>query len=319
MHPIPTVSVVIPCYNAERYIIATIESVLAQQHSGIEIIVVDDGSSDRSVELVRSRFPAVRVEQQANQGVAASRNNGIRLATGEWIAFVDADDIWLEGKLDAQLEQLAANPDCRMNYCAWQVWPSDAPAPTPAYLAELGQAEGERSRWDGPSGWIYPELLLDCVVWTSTVLAHRSLFDEIGAFDTGLRVGEDYDLWLRISRVTQILRVARPYALYRIHPASITHSRPTDNYRAKVIERALTEWGLQSPDGRQANPKAVQRMLAKSWSDFAGAQLRAGDIGGAKHSARQSLRAFPAQLPGWKLLIKAHASSAAATSIKETA
>lgn len=319
MHSTPTVSVVIPCYNAERYIVATIESVLAQRHPGIEIIVVDDGSSDRSVDLVRATFPAVRVVQQANQGVAAARNNGIRLATGDWIAFVDADDIWLEGKLDAQLAQLAANPGCRMNYCAWQVWPSDSPAPTPAYLAELGQAAGERARWDGPSGWVYTDLLLDCVVWTSTVLAHRSLFDEIGAFDTSLRVGEDYDLWLRTSRVTQILRVARPYALYRIHPASITHSRPTDNYRAKVIGRALAQWGLQSPDGRQADAKAVQRMLAKSWSDFAAALLRAGDVAHAKQGAIESLRTFPAQLPGWKLLIKAYASSLAGTSTKEAA
>jgi glycosyltransferase involved in cell wall biosynthesis len=316
VHPIPTVSVVIPCYNAERYIVATIETVLAQQHPGIEIIVVDDGSSDRSVELVRATFPQVRVVQQANQGVAAARNHGISLATGEWIAFVDADDIWLPGKLAAQFQQLAANPGCRMNYCAWQVWPSDSPRPAPAYLAELEQKAGECALWDGPSGWVYPDLLLDCVVWTSTVLAHRSLFDEIGNFDTTLRLGEDYDLWLRLSRVTTILRVARPYALYRLHPASITRSRPTENHRATVIGRALAKWGTQSPDGRQADPKAVRRMLAKSWSDFAAAQLGAGDVGHARRGCWQSLRASPAHVPGWKVLVKTYAKSLAGISVK---
>jgi glycosyltransferase involved in cell wall biosynthesis len=319
VHPVPTISVVIPCYNAEGYIAATIESVLAQEHPGLEIIVVDDGSSDGSVALVRASFPQVRVEQQANQGVAAARNKGIALASGEWIAFVDADDIWLPGKLAAQLEQLAANPDCRMNYCAWKVWPSDAPRPTPAYLAELAQSAGERARWDGPSGWVYPDLLLDCVVWTSTVMARRSLFDEIGSFDTSLRLGEDYDLWLRASRVTPILRVVHPYALYRIHPASITHSRPTDNHRAQVIGRALAQWGVKSPDGRQADPKAIRRMLARSWSDFAGAQLQAGDLAHAKRGCWQALRASPAHVPGWKVLIKTYARSLAGPSIKETA
>lgn len=319
MHPIPTVSVVIPCYNAERYIVATIESVLAQQHPGIEIIVVDDGSSDRSVALVRDTYPDVRVVQQANQGVAAARNNGIAHATGEWIAFVDADDIWLPGKLAAQFEQLAANPDCRMNYCAWQVWPSDAPQPTPDYLAELELRAGDRTRWDGPSGWVYPDLLLDCVVWTSTVLAQRALFDEVGNFDTTLRLGEDYDLWLRLSRVTPILRVARPYALYRIHPASITHSRPIDNHRATVIGRALAQWGVDSPDGRRADPKAIRRMLAKSWSDFAAAQLRAGDLVRAKRGCWQALSASAAHVPGWKILIKVYMRSLAHPPMKEAA
>jgi glycosyltransferase involved in cell wall biosynthesis len=306
----PRVSVVIPCYNAERYICATIETVLAQAEPDIEIIVVDDGSKDRSVELVRAAFPGVRVVEQPNQGVAAARNHGLRVACGEWIAFVDADDIWLPGKLAAQFAQLADAPGCRMSYAAWQVWPSDTPRPDATYLAELQQAAADRARWQGPSGWIYPELLLDCVVWTSTVLAHRSLFDEIGGFDTTLRVGEDYDLWLRASRATEILRVAHPYALYRIHPASITKSRPTDNYRARVIGRALEKWGMRSPDGQLADSKAVQRMLAKSWSDFAGAQYQAGDFDQAKRGARQALRLSGAHLPGWKVLLKSYAKGA---------
>lgn len=302
----PTVSVIIPCYNAERYIAATIDSVLAQELEGIEIIVVDDGSSDGSVALVRSRFPEVRLEQQANAGVAAARNKGLALARGAWVAFVDADDIWLPGKLAAQLAQMQALPGCRMSYTAWQVWPSAEPLPDSATLAQLAAVADDSARWSGASGWIYPQLLLDCVVWTSTVLAERTLFEETGGFDPGLRIGEDYDLWLRASRLTPIVRVARPYALYRIHPASITKSMPTDNYRARVIDRALQQWGLGSPDGSAADGAAVRQMLAKSWSDFGGAHLHGGSLQSARRGGWTALRLDPRHLPGWKVLLKSY-------------
>jgi glycosyltransferase involved in cell wall biosynthesis len=303
----PIVSVVIPCYNAEPYIAATIRSVLAQDVPGIEVIVVDDGSKDRSLELVREQFPQVRAVAQANQGVAAARNHGLSLARGEWVAFVDADDIWLPGKLQAQLDEMAAVEGCRMSYTAWQVWPSLAAEPDPGYLDQLAAVADDSARWRGASGWIYPQLLLDCVVWTSTVLARRSLFEEIGGFDTTLRIGEDYDLWLRASRVTPIHRVARPYALYRTHPASITRSLPTDNYRARVVKRALASWGLRSPDGRVADKAAVRRLLAKSWSDYAGAHLQGGSLVQARRGGWTALRTDFRHLAGWKVLARSYA------------
>lgn len=307
----PVVSVIIPCYNAERYIGATIASVLAQDQAGLEIIVVDDGSSDGSVDLLRREFPQVRLEQQANAGVAAARNRGIALARGKWVAFVDADDIWLPGKLAAQFDGMAKVPGCRMSYTAWKVWTSADPLPTPSLLAALENEAADLAQWQGASGWIYPELLADCVVWTSTVLAERALFDEVGVFDTSLRVGEDYDLWLRLSRVTPIHRVAQPYALYRQHPASITASMPTDNYRAKVIGRALASWGMHSPDGRAADKASIRRLLSTSWSDYASAHLRAGSLAQARRGGWAALRADPGHVPGWKVLVKAFLKSMA--------
>jgi GT2 family glycosyltransferase len=315
---LPTISVVIPCYNAERYIAATIESVLAQEHPGLELIVVDDGSKDGSVDLVCRLFPQVRIERQANAGVAAARNRGIGLARGDYIAFVDADDIWLPGKLAATLALIQATPGCRMGYTAWQVWPSTEPRPSGADLTALAAAAGNTAQWCGASGWIYPELLLDCVVWTSTVLVQRSLFDEVGMFDISLRVGEDYDLWLRLSRVTPIVRVARPFAMYRIHPASITKTMPTANYRARVIGSALARWGMVSPDGRTADSVAVQKMLAKSWSDFAGAQLAAGEPAQAWRSAWTALSRDAGHVPGWKLLVKSALRTLAPKFFKES-
>ncbi len=309
---VPTkISVIIPCSNAERYIAAAVRSVLAQDWPDLEVIVVEGGSSDRSAELVRDTFPEVTLLWQTNQGVADARNIGIRHSQGDWIAFLDADDIWLPGKLQAQWQMLSAQPTARMAYSAWQVWFSTEPSPSPEYVDKLLRQSGDLDRWAGPSGWIYPQLLLDCEVWTSTVLAHRSLFEEVGLFDTTLPIGEDYDLWLRASRVTEILRVPRPYALYRKHPASATTAVPQMNYKGLVISRALARWGYGSPDGSNARKADVNRALAQSWSDFAGAHLKAGNLGRAWYGGLRSLRADLWHAGGWKIFAKTVARSLA--------
>ncbi len=307
MNKSTSLSVVIPCYNAACYLASTVDSVLQQNAPDLEVVIVDDGSRDGSAALIRQRYGStsnVRLVEQANQGVAAARNRGVREARGEWIAFVDADDIWLPGKLCAQMDLLTMQPQARMAYTAWQVWPSAAPLPTPDFLADLQAQADDAARWSGATGWIYPHLLLDCVVWTSTVLAHRSVFDEVGLFDRTLRIGEDWDLWLRASRVTPILRVPRPLALYRMHAANITQGRLETNYKDVVISRALARWGYVSPDGTAADKTEVDRALSRSWSDFAGANLMAGELARARYGATMAVRADPRSLLGWKLLAK---------------
>jgi hypothetical protein len=200
------------------------------------------------------------------------------------------------------MDLLKKIPGCRMSYTAWEVWNSTEPSPAVEVLAALQSQPADR--WSGASGWIYPQLLLDCVVWTSTVLVHRSLLSEVGDFDQTLRIGEDYDLWLRASQLTQILRVARPYALYRMHPASITRSVPRENYRNLVVQRALERWGYASPDGAMARKGDVDRALANSWIDFASAHFYAGNLSHAQQAARLALRADVWHAGGWKILIR---------------
>lgn len=301
--PKPTLSVVVPCYNAERWIGATLRSVLAQNWQGIEIVVVDDGSFDNSVRIVRDQFPEVTLIQKANGGVASARNSGIEHSRADWIAFVDADDIWLQGKLLSQWKVLEAHRDSRLSYTAWQVWPSIDPEPSDDLLNDLSARASDTSLWSGPTGWIYPDLLVDCHVWTSTVVAHRSLFEEIGIFDTTLRIGEDYDLWLRASQVTPIVRVARPLALYRAYPGSITRSAPGINYQALVVSRAIRRWGYESPNGQVARKSEVDRALARTWLDYAGMHLRAGNKALALRGALTALRFQQLQTKTWKLVV----------------
>lgn len=297
------ISVVVPCFNAQRYIVGALRSVYSQAGVPLEVIVVDDGSTDGSVDTVRQNFPAVTLLQQPNAGVAAARNAGLAAARGRWVAFIDADDYWLAGKLQTQLRLLAAHPEARLACAPWHVWFSDEPE-APAHW-HAGQVPAEcRVFGERGDGWIYTELLLGCTVWTSTVVADRMLLAEAGGFDTELKVGEDYDLWLRLSRLTPFVRANQPLALYRQHPDSLTRRPPTLNYEGRVLAQALTRWGLTGPDGRQANARAVQTSLARTWHDFGAAQTARGAARMGVMGACRALRADWRYRPAWKLAAK---------------
>ena len=309
MSPLPAISVIVPCYNAAAFVPATLRSVLAQQGFELQIIVVDDGSTDGSPERVAREFPSVTVVRQANAGVAAARNTGLAHAKHDWVAFIDADDLWMPGKLQAQWAFLASQPEAGMAYTAWKVWTSNEPEPAADWLAQLAQQAGDSAQWQGPSGWLYPELLVDCVVWTSSVLVRRELLSQAGGFDESLRIGEDWDLWLRLSRLTAMLRVPRPLALYRMHPDSITKAPPDTNYKHLVVMRALQRWGTAGPDGRHARLADVRSSQARTWVDLAGARMQAGAVAHAREDAVMAVRTQPLALQGWKVLAKALARS----------
>ncbi|MEK8053345.1 glycosyltransferase [Ideonella sp. DXS22W] len=307
MSTLPAISVVIPAYNASSFLPTTLRSVLSQEGFELDVIVVDDGSSDDTAASIRKGYPQVRLLQQSNAGVAAARNHGLAQAQHEWVAFVDADDVWLPGKLQAQWAQLQRQPEAQMGYTAWRVWHTDDIEPAADLLLDVVQAglAGDAAQhFAGASGWIYPELLADCVVWTSTVLARRSLLLDLGGFDAGLRIGEDYDLWLRASRLTPILRVPRPLALYRHHGSNITHRVPERNFKGEVVGRALARWGYTGPDGRQADRRLVDAGLARSWADFAGARLIEGQTQAARRAAWQALLLDRRQWLAWSVLAK---------------
>lgn len=300
-----TVSVIVPCYNAADWISEALRSVYQQQWPALEVLVVDDGSIDDSVALVEREFPQAKVLRQPNGGAAAARNAGIRAASGQWVAFIDADDYWLPGKLEAQMTLLAACPEADVACTSWDFWTSADPAPSTELLEALRQDSSNSTRWEGPTGWIYPDLLLGCQVWTSTVVMRTALLRELGGFDTSLRIGEDYDLWLRASRLSQILRVKLPLALYRQHPHSLTKQPPARNYEADVVRKAIDKWGYRSPDGRSANKSGVENSLSRTWHTFGAANLAAGRVDAGMLGARTALVADWRNFGAWKLLLKA--------------
>ncbi len=182
----PLVSVIIPTYNRESFIAECVESVLAQTFSDFELIVVDDGSTDRTETVVGRYSDKIRYLRQEQRGPAAARNSGIRDASSEWLSFLDSDDLWLPRKLELQMEYLRNSPDTKICYTE-EIW------------YRRGRRVNPAQKHRKYSGWIYQKMLPLCIVSPSSVMIHRSVLEKVGLFDEELPACEDYDLWLRIG------------------------------------------------------------------------------------------------------------------------
>ncbi len=257
----PLVSVVMPAYNARTYLRQAILSVLEQDYPNVELIVVDDGSSDGTAEAAESYGDRVRVLRQKNRGPAAARNLGMRSSSGSLIAFLDADDVWLPGKVTAQVVQLRQYPDVGMVYGGFVRWESkpdgsfDCPPPPTVEDSRLPLVEAQ-------SGWIYHELLLDNIVHIITAMVRRTVVDELRGLDEQLPTGEDYDFWLRLSRLCRVHKLNRTLAYYRIHAASITRIPRPENNEYRVLVRTLKAFGPTGPDGMEvAKEKLIARLF----------------------------------------------------------
>ena len=287
---LPLVSVVMPAFNSALYIVEALTSAVNQDYPAIEVIVVDDGSTDATPDIVKRFGPPVRLLIQANQGAAAARNLGITNARGKYIAFLDADDVWWRGKLRTQIEALAGTVH-GMAYSRFICWRADENNRFPAAASEfLRDDHPGRSAGELVTGFPYVELLLDCIVWTSTVIVEKSAIKKAGLFDVTLRKGQDYDLWLRLSREVSMLGMEKPMALYRIHGGSITTSVRPINYEYKILLNAIERWGVVGPDGRIASPKYTAERLARSSRHHGLAHLARGDPRIAAHSFSLSMR-----------------------------
>lgn len=189
------ISVVIPAYNAGRFIRRTIDSVLAQTYTGYEIIVVDDGSTDNTGDIVKNYGSKVRYIYQQNAGDGAARNTGIYTAKGEWIAFLDHDDEWLPEKLQRQMELLERNP--QLHWCAANFYKQSGPRKiTAGYEKVLRKALSGKDYFDNfflaVSGG-------KCKFMTSTMMVHKQAFERAGVFDSQWMRCADMDMWWRIA------------------------------------------------------------------------------------------------------------------------
>ncbi|MES1981099.1 MAG: glycosyltransferase family A protein [Pseudomonadota bacterium] len=279
LHPAleyPLVTAIIPAYNSELYIAEAINSVLQQDYPAIEIIVVDDGSADNTRNIVLGYGDKVRIFSQANKGQAAARNLGILQAHGKYVAFLDADDVWWSHKISYQVAELTKSGH-KMAYSRYIRW-------NPELTGNYADPETVFSAGDNPelsaialvTGWTYADLLLSCLVWTSSVIVEKSEVEKVGLFDEDLRKGQDYDLWLRLSRQIEMLGLEQPTALYRIHPANVTSSLKEVNYEYLILSKTIARWGQIGPDQR-APAGSISERLARSTFVHGYAHLKRGN------------------------------------------
>ena len=285
----PCVSVIIPAYNCAAYIRDALESVLAQDYRNLEVIVVDDGSTDGTADAIAPLQQRIRLVRQPNSGPAAARNHALAIAQGEYIAFLDADDLWLPGKISAQMAYFARHPDIRIVYGRWQRWHGDTDG-----AQELMRSPNECGDDidEAASGSIYTGMLLDSMIHSITAVAHRSVFETIGGFDESLRTGEDYDLWLRATQRFRVAKLSRTLALYRIHAASTTAAERRENNEYRVLLRALERFGKTGADGQRVDRVSLDRRLSRLCFGHGYRHYRRGDVCVAYESFRLALHHF---------------------------
>jgi len=215
-------------------LIEAVESVRAQTYSHYEIIIVDDGSTDQTPDLFYSAYPDIKYIYQNNQGPSAARNRGVRSALGEWIAFLDSDDLWKPDKLEKQMNALDHHPRYAITYTG-EEW------------LRNGKTVVQRTYQAKHSGWIYAKCLERCIVGASTMMIHRSIWESVGGMDESIPAAEDYDLWLRLAWQYPFLLVDAPLTIKRDgHPDQLSHQWGLDCYRVKALEQMLNEPLLRS-------------------------------------------------------------------------
>jgi glycosyltransferase involved in cell wall biosynthesis len=285
----PKVSVIMAVLNGECFIDEAIQSIVDQTYKNVELVVVDDGSTDRTrdrVDAFRDRLEIQYVRHETPRGIAPSMNDGVRHATGELITFLDHDDAWVPDFLQTQTSYLDEHPDVGMVHCDFQTID-----PQGAVI------QGSIAAWRGrsrPSGSVFPQLFMDSFVVGNSVLIRRECFARLGLFDESLRWG-DYLMWMRIARHYRVDYVDRVLTKYRQHPTQSTRNLIADPPDAppaalKAIERVLELY----PEIRaELGERTVRHRIASFYFDRAYCWYVAGQPGSARVCLWRALRLWP--------------------------
>jgi len=285
----PKVSIIMPVLNGEKYLVEALESILAQTYKNYELVAVDDGSTDRTCELLHQYHDKLElryVRHPACKGIAVSVNDGIRNSTGEYITFLDHDDVWFPDMLETQVESLHGKAGVGMVHSDFQT--IDA---TGNIIEESVARCRDRKR---PSGEVFRELFNDSFIAASSVLIRKECFDRLGGFDETLHWG-DYHLWLRIARHYKINYVPKVLTRYRQHNTQSTRTydgQPPD--KESVAMLAIKKLLEQYPEIRQElGERAIRRRMAMLYFDMAYSWLWKGAGRNARVCLAQAIRRWP--------------------------
>lgn len=225
----PLVSVIIPTFNRAALVREAIDSVLAQDYARLEVIVVDDGSIDHTPEAVHAFGAALTYIQQPHAGVSTARNRGVAASHGELVAFLDSDDLWLPGKVAAQVALFRQQPQVQACYTD-EIW------------IRRGVRVNPRQIHQKQSGWIFLPSLPRCIISPSSIMLRLALWERLGGFDERLPACEDYDLWLRLTAMVPVSLLPERLIVKRGgHADQLSRCVPVlDQYRITALEKMLT-------------------------------------------------------------------------------
>lgn len=253
------VSVIIPTFNRAWTLKRAVESALAQDYPHREIIVVDDGSTDETGEVLAGYKDTIRVLVQENKGVSAARNFGIKESRGGFIALLDSDDAWEPNKLSCQISFFQADPGAMICQTE-EIW------------IRKGKRVNPKKKHKKPSGMIFEPSLKLCLVSPSAVMIRKRLFDQKGLFDEAFPVCEDYDLWLRIAHDTPVYLIDTPLTIKTGgHGDQLSAAHSQDKYRILSILN-LIESNVLSPD----QERAALNVFKEKCRIFAGGCMKRG-------------------------------------------
>lgn len=245
------VSIIIPTYNRAYCLGKAIESVLAQTYPYFELIIVDDGSEDKTENLVKKYNADIAYIRQENKGPAAARNTGIQAARHDLIAFLDSDDWFAEKKLEVQLKAMEENPAYLISHTQ-EIWYRN------------GRILNQKIRHKKNDGNIFSQSLELCAVGMSTVMMHRKIFERYGLFDEEYPCCEDYEFWLRVSAEQKFLLVDQPLTLKdggRDDQVSSLYRVGMDKYRIQAIMKILTSGALTEEQKRAAQAELQRKCM----------------------------------------------------------
>jgi len=257
----PLISVIIPTFNCCSTLRSAIESALSQTYKNIEVIVIDDGSSDETPLIITSYINSIIYIKQENEGVAKARNVGVRYSNGEWIAFLDADDIWDENKLEYQFSKMSDEGK------SWSYTDT-------RFLGGVNSGRLDSEFTKKHTGSVFDELLTNNFISTSTVLLNKSTFHNAGGFDTTLPAIEDWELWVRISSKNPISYVDQPLTTYRIHKKSTSrNTRKVLPYHLKAINVIYAKNQLNKKQSKlikkaKSNSYTICSYIAEEENDY---------------------------------------------------
>jgi glycosyltransferase involved in cell wall biosynthesis len=290
----PKVSVIIPAFNCARYIADAIDSVLAQTYQDFEIIVVDDESTDGTGEVVRQYGDRVRCIRQKNRGPSGAKNTGIQAARGEYISTLDGDDLWMPDRLEKLTPLLDQQPELGFAYgdCYRIDETPDRIQPRTAF-----QIHGGARR-----GWVLERLVMVNFVPSQSVIIRRRALDAVGLFDESYRIGEDWDLWLRLAARYPVDFIPDVVAMRRQHMQNITNN--SDVTMMSNAVSILSHLKQREPEAVARIRRAHNRALARAHFLLGVARVNNGDSRRGRVEIARSLRYAPTHLKayGWWLL-----------------